>query len=173
MTSIAPSVAPDATPSVSGDASGLRSSAWNTTPATASPLPAIAAAMTRGRRATKKTCASTLSAYGIDRSNTRDSRIGVLPTSGANRIAAAASAPNSPTATAMRRRILGPRSRPSKRHHRQMAGARMADHVGLDSVEGSHGVHVEHLFGGPVREHSTAFQQHELRAQRRRQIQIV
>jgi len=38
MTSMAPSEAPADTPSVNGVASGLRSSAWNTTPAEAQPV---------------------------------------------------------------------------------------------------------------------------------------
>ena len=58
--------APAETPSVSGEASGLRSSAWNTTPAERQALPTSAAASTRGSRATKKICASTLSAKGIE-----------------------------------------------------------------------------------------------------------
>ena len=68
ITSIAPSEAPAETPSVNGVASGLRSSAWNTTPATASAAPTSAPATTRGRRATKRICASTLSWKGIERS---------------------------------------------------------------------------------------------------------
>ena len=71
ITSIAPSDAPAETPSVNGVASGLRSSAWKTTPAAASAAPTSAPASTRGSRATKKICASTLSANGIDRSNAR------------------------------------------------------------------------------------------------------
>ena len=67
IASIAPSDAPAETPSVSGEASGLRSSAWKTTPERARQLPTSAAASTRGRRATKKICASTLSANGIER----------------------------------------------------------------------------------------------------------
>ena len=39
IASIAPSAAPAETPSVTGVASGLRSSAWNTTPAEASSAP--------------------------------------------------------------------------------------------------------------------------------------
>ena len=93
MASIAPSDAPAETPSVNGVASGLRSSAWSTTPAAASAAPTSAPASTRGMRATKKICASTLSANGIDRSNTRARLIGVLPTSGASRHVASASAP--------------------------------------------------------------------------------
>jgi hypothetical protein len=72
MTTTAPSVAPDETPSVSGDASGFRRNAWNTTPAIAKALPTSADARTRGSRATKNTWASTLSAKGTVRSNTRD-----------------------------------------------------------------------------------------------------
>ncbi len=69
---MAPSAAPAETPSVKGVASGFRSSAWRTTPAEASAAPTTAPASTRGMRATKKIWASTLSAKGIDRSNTRD-----------------------------------------------------------------------------------------------------
>ena len=66
IASIAPRAAPADTPSVNGVASGLRSSPWNTTPAVASVEPTSAPASVRGRRATKKICASTLSANGTD-----------------------------------------------------------------------------------------------------------
>ena len=82
--SIAPSDAPAETPSVNGVASGLRSSACRTTPAAASVAPTRPPARTRGSRATKKICASTLSSHGIERSNARASEIGVLPTVGAH-----------------------------------------------------------------------------------------
>ena len=101
---MAPSVAPAETPSVSGEASGFLSRAWNTTPATAMPLPTTAAATTRGSRATKKTCASTLSAKGIEWLNARDRLSGVLPTTGANTHDAAATAPKPATVQARRRR---------------------------------------------------------------------
>ena len=71
IASIAPSAALAETPSVNGVASGLRSSACSTTPAAASVEPTSAPASTRGSRATKKICASTLSAHGIDGSKTR------------------------------------------------------------------------------------------------------
>ena len=89
-TSIAPRAAPAEIPSVKGVASGLRSSAWKTTPAEASAPPTSAAASTRGNRATKKTCASTLVAHGCDQSNARVRLIDVLPSSGASRHAASA-----------------------------------------------------------------------------------
>src|ERR1051326_3965136 len=124
--------------------------------------------MTRGSRATKNTCASTLSAYGIDRSKTRDSRSGGLPTSGANRTAAAAAAPNTATTSAIRARMLGPR----KRHHRQMT-ARMADDVCVDAVERPDGLRSEDRFGRTVRDDPPGLEQRELGAERRREIQIV
>ena len=79
IASIAPSAAPDETPSVNGVASGLRSSAWNTTPAAARVAPTIAAASVRGSRAMKKICASGLSRNGMDVSNTRRSDTCVEP----------------------------------------------------------------------------------------------
>ena len=84
MASIAPSAPPADTPSVNGVASGLRSIACSTTPAAASVAPTMAPDSTRGRRATKKICASTLSAQGIERSNAFASEMLVLPTVGAH-----------------------------------------------------------------------------------------
>src|SRR4029453_10309034 len=159
IATIAPSDAPADTPSVSGEASGLGSSAWNTTPDSASALPTSAAAITRGRRATKKICASVLLAYGIDRSKTVPRWIRVLPTSGASSSASAASVPNAAMVKARRRRIdvkgsargelVEPRARPStgsgravlvllrsaNRHHRHMARPRVELHVRLDPVQ--------------------------------------
>ncbi len=94
---------------MNGVASGLRSIAWKTTPAAASAAPTHAAASTRGIRATKKICASTLSANGIERSNTRAMLIGVLPTSGASRHAAAASVPK-PASVSASRALIGRRA---------------------------------------------------------------
>ena len=85
IASIAPSDAPAETPSVSGEASGLRSSAWKTTPDERERAADERRGETRGSRATKKICASMLSANGIERSKTAPRRIGVLPTSGASR----------------------------------------------------------------------------------------
>ena len=103
MASIAPSAAPAETPSVNGVASGLRSSPWNTTPAEASIDPTSAPASVRGRRATKKICASTLSANGIAGSNARRRLIRVDPMSGAITIAATARVPK-PASVSRRRR---------------------------------------------------------------------
>ena len=55
MATTAPSAPPAETPSVCGVASGLRSSAWNMAPATASPPPASRPSRMRGAR-----CASTM-----------------------------------------------------------------------------------------------------------------
>ena len=104
--SIAPSDAPAETPSVNGVASGLRSSAWRTTPAAASVAPTRPPARTRGSRATKKICASTLSSQGIERSNARASEIGVLPTVGAQIMTAIANTANAATTVTIRRRML-------------------------------------------------------------------
>jgi hypothetical protein len=93
ITRIAPSAAPAETPSVKGVASGFRRSACMTTPAEASVAPTTAPDRTRGSRATKKIWASTLSANGMERSNTRARLIFVLPMSGASTQVTTASAP--------------------------------------------------------------------------------
>src|SRR5690242_13960874 len=166
----APSVAPVERPSVSGDASGLRRNAWKTTPATARPLPTSSAASTRGSRAMKKTCASTLSANGIDRSKTRDSAIGVVPTSGAARHAAAATAPKPAIVTTIRRRrSLDAR----KRHHDEMPRAWMIGDVGIHAVERPDVLARQHGARRAGGDHAAALEQHEVAAERRRQVQIV
>ena len=71
MASIAPSAAPEETPRVKGVASGLRSSPWKTTPAAASAPPTSTPASVRGRRATNRIWASTLSANGREGSSAR------------------------------------------------------------------------------------------------------
>ena len=103
MASMAPSAAPAETPSVNGVASGLRSSACSTTPEAASAAPTRAAASTRGRRATKKICASTLSVHGTDGSKARPRLMAVLPSVGATTIAAAAVAAKSGSVVQSRR----------------------------------------------------------------------
>jgi hypothetical protein len=105
ITSIAPSEAPADTPSVKGVASGLRSSAWSTTPADASAAPTSAPASTRGRRAMNRIWASTLDAKGSDGSRARRRLIGVLPTSGASTQTTNASTPNPDTVSTRRARI--------------------------------------------------------------------
>ncbi len=54
MASTAPSEAPDALPMMYGSAMGLRSSAWNTTPAQPRPAPTSAPARTRGSRTSNR-----------------------------------------------------------------------------------------------------------------------
>ena len=93
MARMAPSAEPAETPSVNGVARGLRNSACKTTPAEASAAPTTAPANIRGKRATKKIWASTLSVKGMDLSNTLDRLMDTLPTSGASRHVANASAP--------------------------------------------------------------------------------
>jgi hypothetical protein len=90
---------------VNGVASGLRSSPWNTTPAEASIDPTRAPASVRGRRATKKICASTFSPNGTAGSNARRRLIRVDPMSGAIRIAATASIPKAASVITSRRPI--------------------------------------------------------------------
>src|SRR6187200_2471241 len=75
--------APADTPSVYGVVSGFLSKPWNTTPAAASVPPTSAAASARGSLATKKICASTLSANGTEVLNTRENVSDVDPMNGA------------------------------------------------------------------------------------------
>src|SRR3954468_2055336 len=173
MASIAPSEAPAETPSVSGDASGLRSSAWKTTPARARLLPTSAAARTRGSRATKKICASRLSAYGRDRSNTALRWIGVPPTSGASSTAPAASAPNARSVQPTRRRIAAGSVTAAKGHNQQPACARVELHVCFDLVERANVVGREDVRGGSLSHDAAPFEQHQLIAERGRPAQIV
>src|SRR5262252_7925451 len=170
MTTTAPRVAPLDTPSVSGEASGFRRNAWNTTPATANAPPTRTAASTRGSRATKKTCASTLSAKAIVRSNARESEIAVVPTSGANVQTTIATAPNPATVTTSRRRTS---ERPAKRNHHQPPGARVDLHVRVHSVERADVVTRQHLARRPRGNHPPCLQQHERGAKRCREVKIV
>src|SRR5437588_3911155 len=88
--------------------------------------PTSAAASTRGSRVRKKICASTLSANGCEPSNTRASEMCVLPASGANRQAIAASDPNPATVAARRRRTSVDAA---NRYHRHVPGARVVRHL--------------------------------------------
>src|SRR5580765_4509826 len=130
----------------------------------------MAAAATRGRRATKKTCASTLLEDGSPRSNTFERLIEVLPSKGARRQTASVNAPNPSSVTAIRRRMS---LRPGKRHHGQVAGARMKRHVGLHVIQLTDVGGGQDLTRVSLREHAAASDQNQFRAQRRRQIQIV
>ena len=49
----------------------------------------------------------------------------------------------------------------------------MHRHVGVDAVEHPDVRRRQHAFHGALRQHSTPVQQHQFRAQRRRQIQIM
>ena len=75
MAVTAPSAPPAETPSVCGVASGLRSRAWKTVPATASPPPASSASSTRGTR-----CMSTMLANSCEAP--RPSRMPPTPAGG-------------------------------------------------------------------------------------------
>jgi hypothetical protein len=72
----------------------------------------------RGSRATKKICASTLSANGIEKSKTRRSSTEGGPTSGASSSVIAVSAPNPATVRRKRRCsvIRAVPGRPADRH---------------------------------------------------------
>ena len=156
IASIAPSAAPAETPSVNGVASGLRSSPWNTTPAVASAAPTSAPASVRGRRATKKICASTLSANGIDRSNARRRLIDVDPTSGASTIAASASSPKPMRGgrdPAPDRHARVPGVYAPQRHDHEVAGAGVRLDLGLDAVERADVAARQHLGRRSGREH--------------------
>src|SRR5438067_7013635 len=170
MTATAPSVAPAESPSVSGEASGLRRNAWNTTPATARLLPTRIAASTRGRRATKKTWASTLSANGMLRSRTRDKWIDVEPTSGAATQITSVSAPKPATvATIRRRRSVCAR----KRHDHRMPRARVIDDLGVDVVERADVRRRQHAPGLAGGDHTARPQHDDRAAERGRQVQDV
>ena len=107
-----------------------------------------------------------LSANGIDRSNTVARWIGVLPTSGASRQRRSASVPKPATVHASRRATTearGDRRRLQRqcdramRHHRQMTGARMELHVGVDVVEQPDVVRrVSVVVGRSLRDHAAA-----------------
>ena len=135
IASMAPSEAPAETPSVSGEASGLCSSAWKMTPDTASAAPTSAAASTRGTRATKKICASMLSAHGFERLKTSARRIGVLPIVGASSSASAVSRPK--PARPEKAGCRSPRRRSTactsvlraKRHHGEVTRTVVERHV--------------------------------------------
>ena len=89
-----PNAAPPEMPSTEGSASGLRVSAWNATPATASAPPASAATAIRGRRIERVTTRSTDSAAArpVTAPITAPGEMGALP----RKSAAAATATRSP-----------------------------------------------------------------------------
>src|SRR5947199_667879 len=121
------------------------------TPDSARPLPTIAAASTRGRRATKNTWASTLSANGIVRSRTRERRMDVLPTSGARRQTKTVTTPKvAIVANSRRRTSVGARNG----DHRQMAGTGMNRDVGVHAVQDTNVAAREHLGGLALRDHA-------------------
>ena len=173
MTTTAPSVAPDETPSVSGDASGFRRNAWNTTPAIAKALPTSADARTRGSRATKNTWASTLSANGIVRSNTRDK----MDRRAADERRRSGRRRRSARRSPQRR---GQQTPPeitgvaAKRHHGQVSGAGMRRHVGDRPRTASRTwAGVSTLSVGPWAMTRPSFSSTSSVAQRRRQVQVV
>ncbi len=168
IASIAPSAAPADTPSVNGVASGLRSSACSTTPAAASVAPTSAPASVRGRRATKKICASTLSAKGMRRSNTRanDDRRGAderREQAGRPPRRRRTPSDREPDAPTNRHgvRPLGPSTDAAGTTVRCPASSwklTSASHA----VQRLHGVGREHLARGAVRHHAPVAQQHQL-----------
>ena len=85
--SAAPKQAPDATPSVSGDTSGLESSACIPAPATDSPPPTSSPSSTRGRRTPMimRSCGSTDAAATYPRLTTRNMISSASPRSTAYR----------------------------------------------------------------------------------------
>ena len=174
--SIAPSAAPAETPSVNGVASGLRSSACNTTPDAASDDPTSAPASTRGSRATKKICASVLSANGTDESKTRRRLIDVEPTSGARRHTMTAAAPKSSQVDrdpARDAHARGDSCARAERNHRELSGSRVRGDIDVDAVQLADQRRLEHRRGRAGRQDAPLMQQHELVAEARRKIQIV
>ena len=142
IASMAPSAAPAETPSVNGVASGLRKQPLeHDAGAPRAATPTSAPASVRGSRATKKICASTLSANGMAGSNARRRLMCVEPTSGAITIATSASSPKPVSVIASRppsgarRHCAGAGADPAHRDHDQPARRRRAADVGLDAVE--------------------------------------
>src|SRR5262249_5006215 len=128
------------------------------------------AASTRGRRATKKTCASTLSANAIVRSNTRTSEMAVVPTSGASVQTMSATAPNPATVRTMRPRTsVGP----GKRNHHQAPGACVHLDLHVDAVERSDVLARQHVARRPRGDHPSGLQERQRRAERRSEVEIV
>ena len=159
---IAPSAAPVDTPSVNGVASGLRNRPWKTTPADAKSAPTHAPASVRGSRATKKICASTLSANGIEKSKTRRRLTDVGPTSGASSSVTAVSAPNPATVRRKRRCSVIARSRPPARcsGHDETVSGGVTDHVRFDAVDRADVRRRQDLVGRAARDdHAVADQQ--------------
>src|SRR5262245_12969574 len=122
----------------------------------------MAAAATRGSRETKNTCASVLSANGMERSKTRVRLMEVLPTSGASTATSIVSAPNAMIVTATRRRTsVGS----GKRHHRQMSCARVKRDVRIDAVKLTDVRRRQHVPRRSCREDAARFHEHQLGAQ--------
>ena len=179
MASIAPSAAPAETPSVNGVASGLRSRPWKTTPAAASEPPTSAPASVRGSRATKKICASALSAKGIEGSSARRRLTCVEPTSGARITAARASAPKPRIAvaeSAADRPRHGTRVRAAmrrSRRHDEVPGCRVPVHIGLDAVQLADAGWREDVVGRAGGEHASVLQQHQRIAEAGGEVEVV
>ena len=177
MASIAPSAAPADTPSVNGVASGLRSSPWNTTPAHASIDPTSAPASVRGSRATKKICASTLSANGMRRIERRAGEIGRSRRAGATRIAPRASTPKHRTVRTRRRRSVtrlctSGTVRRSGTTVRRPAPAWNVN-VRLDAVERADPIGGQHLLCRSRGQHFAVLQQHQRAAQAGGEVEVV
>ena len=145
------------------------------------------AASTRGSRATKKICASTLSANGMVRSNARVRLIRVLPTSGASRQRAERQRRRTPSTVASERAPHGARrelnapaadraSPPPPGpcgHDDQVVGALVELHVGLDVVERRDVVAREHLGRRPAAMTSPVAEEDQPIAHGRRQVEVV
>ena len=150
---------------MNGVASGFRSSACSTTPEAASADPTSAPASTRGRRATKKICASALSAKGIDESKTRQRLIDVEPMSGATRHTSdGADAEQEPRDGDSSADVHGCGSsvRSGDRNDRQVAGPRIGGDVNVDAVEFSNQRRVEHDVRWASGEHATAVEKNQI-----------
>src|SRR5436190_10117650 len=175
MAVIAPSAAPVETPSVKGVASGLRSKPWKTTPAAANNPPTHAPASVRGSRATKKICASELSANGTEKSKTRRRWIVVGPTSGAARIVTSASAPKPNTVRANRRCSVtaSPSCRVPANRNDHPRGRFGTDDGNIDVEDGADVVRRQDVVGGPGRHHRAVANQDETIAERSGEREIV
>src|SRR5438093_481918 len=84
--------------------------------------------------------------------------VSATPASSAAMQTTIATAPKPATVTTMRRPTS---ARAGKRHDREMTGARVDDHVGVDAVERAHVRGREDVGGSAGREHASVLQQHQ------------
>ena len=159
-----------------------------TTPAAASAEPTTAPARTRGMRATKKICASTLSANGIERSNdarevdvrAADERREQTRCDGQRSVARDDREQPRPDGcpfrgpeSAVPRRRVDAHRRSATGDNRQVTGSLMKLHVRVDVVQLPDHCASQHIARGALRQHPASAHDDEAVAQGRSKVQIV